>query len=86
MFDTTHKNAAIRAVILISIFILFFATPSSAWLSGYGYNQTINVTGNVSWTSNLTNYQVMFQVFNTSGTSSGSVLYTNGTTQTDWDV
>lgn len=62
--------------------MMFLVGAASAFLAGYGYYQdaTVNNTG-----SNLTNYQVMFVVNTSSGTSSSTTLYLNSHSESDLD-
>ena len=69
-------------IILLVVALMFLVGGASAYLAGYGYYQdaTINNTG-----SNLTNYQVMFVVNTSSGTSSSTTLYLNSHSEADLD-
>lgn len=71
-----------RRVLFIGLLACLLVGVSSAYLAGYGYYQdaTVNNTG-----SNLTNYQVMFTVNTSSGTSSGTTLYLNSHSEVDLD-
>lgn len=86
MLHVPHDKHAIQIVLLISILVLLFATPSSAWLIGYDHQYVFGVYGSESLDSNITNYQILLQIFNTTGYSHDNVIYTNGNTQVDWGV
>ena len=65
-----------RRVVFIGVMLvcMLCVGSASAYLAGYGYYQdvTLNNTG-----SNLTNYQMMFVVNTSSGTSSSTTIYLN---------
>lgn len=71
-----------RQVAFIGLGVLLIIGGVSAYLSGYDYYQdmTLNNTG-----TDLTNYQVMFTVNTSSGTSSGSTIYLNSHSESDLD-
>jgi hypothetical protein len=69
-------DGIMRRVVFIGVMLacMLCVGSASAYLAGYGYYQdaTVNNTG-----SNLTNYQVMFVVNTSSGSSSGTTIYLN---------
>lgn len=77
-----------KYILIVILILCFVGTASATWnaaLNDFNYRQLHNLTGETTWTSNQTNYEVKFTIYNTSGSSSGSTVYTNGHTQTDWD-
>ncbi|MBV6343614.1 DUF2341 domain-containing protein, partial [Candidatus Magnetobacterium casense] len=53
------------------------------WLDDYTYRKMFGITGSTAGTQ--TNYQMRVTVYAAAGTDSGSSVYTNYTTQTDFD-
>lgn len=70
--------------IVVFFLLLFLIGASSATLSDYQYRQLHTIGGSTSWSGSQTNYQVKFSIFNTSGTSSGENVYTNGHSNPLW--
>lgn len=73
-----------RNQLFLILAILLLAAPVSAWYGTYGYRQLHNMTGSSAWAGDATNYAVEFTLLNTSAASTGSTIYTNGKTATDW--
>ncbi|MFA5456942.1 MAG: DUF2341 domain-containing protein [Synergistaceae bacterium] len=74
-----------RYILLILALAAILVVPSSAWLSGYTYKQSHNLTGNDGWSVNQSNYAVQFLVNTGKGTSSGNTIYLNNHAQSDLD-
>jgi hypothetical protein len=55
----------------------------ASWLSDYNYYKLLRITGSTAGTQ--TNYQMLVNVYAAAGTDSGGSVYTNYTTQTDFD-
>jgi PKD repeat protein len=62
------------ALILILFAAVLISPVSATWLSGYNYEKTITFTTS-GWSANVTNPQVYFTIYRSSGTDSGSNLY-----------
>jgi PKD repeat protein len=62
-----------RAALVCIALILLVASVQAGWLTGYDYRQKVHINGSTS--GDLTNYQMNFSVYNTTGTSSGSGIY-----------
>lgn len=77
------RNAGVAVAGLILGLALLSATVGAFTIDGYtfdrGVEHTIAGTG-----TDLTYYQVPFYLNNSTGTSSGGTIYTNGLTQPDW--
>ena len=82
------KMRGLSIYILIGLLVLGLLTSSASaanclqtgWTAKYYHP----VTAGNSTVGTLTNYPVMFQMFNTSGTNSGNAIYTSGNTSKTW--
>lgn len=76
-----------KKILLLLILILCCScvAPASAWLSGFQYERDLEITSTYPIT--LTSYQIKVTFWNTTGVSSGSNCYLNGsiTQPTTWN-
>lgn len=72
----------LAGIVLILILALLIC-GASAYLIDYKNGTMVNVTAQAS-ASPLVNYPVLFTLSNASGISGNGIVYTNGTTRSDW--
>lgn len=65
-------------------FILISFLLASGVLAAYGNFSTFNINTTTS-VGALTNYPVLFTLSNATGVSASGIIYTNGTTRSDWN-
>jgi PKD repeat protein len=79
--NTFYVDASGLSVASHAVNITITYTPASTPAVIYASSQSFGI----NTTSALTDYQLKTVLNNTTGVSTGSVIYTNGTTQADWD-
>jgi PKD repeat protein len=77
----TFRVGMVKKLLLAFVLLLaLVAAPASAWLGDYQYGtQFVLNTGTHLW-----NYQIGLRLYNTSGTSGNGILYTGGSTMSNW--
>jgi hypothetical protein len=77
MGKRNHLPLPLLFLCVVTVVVALAGTANAA-----GYYQNVTVTGSTDSALNI--YQVMYNVWNTSGTSTGTTIYTNGHTRSDW--
>jgi PKD repeat protein len=66
-------------ILMCLLLLSFIVSPASAWITGYGSRQVVNVIGDATWTTNATNYPTVIHIYNDNGVSYGNTIFLNGT-------
>jgi PKD repeat protein len=75
------RAGMVKKLLLAFVFLFaLVAAPASAWLGDYqhGTQFVLNTS------THLWNYQIGLRIYNTSGTSGNGILYTGGSTMSNW--